>query len=128
MSRQSFTRAVTVEIAKRSMRPDGQMACERCGSVGVRLELHHKRMDAMVSDADKKQRKLTALDGEMICQECHAPETRQQRKQLAKALAQEAFHLNAKPKPDKPIKSRGFEKSERKHAERQSLPPRQLYR
>ena len=105
-NRQNFTRAVLVEMAKRCTRPDGQMACERCGAIGVRLEAHHGIMDAMKS-AEAKKRRLTAADGEMICVPCHQPETARQRKELARAEASEARHLGVH-RARKPFRSRGF--------------------
>jgi len=105
-NRQNFTRAVLVEMAKRCTRPDGQMACERCGAIGVRLEAHHRIMDAMKS-SEAKKRKLTADDGEMICVPCHQPETSRQRKELARAEASEARHLGVH-RARTPLRSRGF--------------------
>ena len=94
MNRRNFVRAVRVEIVKRAKRPDGQPACERCGAIGVRLEIHHKTMDAMVVDEDKS-RQLTADEGELLCEPCHDPITASQRKILAETLAREASHLGA---------------------------------
>ena len=109
--RQNFTRAVAVEIAKRATRPDGQMACENCGAIGVKLELHHLTMDAMVLPEKKRAKRLTAADGALWCVPCHKPETAKQRKALARVEAAEARHLGvaqsrspiaSRPKPDKP--------------------------
>lgn len=94
MNRQNFLRQAKVDIIRRATRPDGQPACERCGAIGVRLEVHHRVMDAMVLPEDKK-RKLTAADGEAICQPCHLPVTSEQRKILAKTLAVEAKSVGA---------------------------------
>jgi hypothetical protein len=112
-NRQDFSRPVRIEIAKRSTRPDGQMECERCHAVGVRLELHHLNMDAWVSDERKSKRKLTASDGAMWCAPCHKPETSKQRKQLARVDAAQARHLGVRAAPQKPIQSRGFAKAEK---------------
>ena len=92
-NRQNFARAVRFEIAKRAMRPDGQIACERCGAVGGRLELHHLRMDALTPDERKRSTKLTAADGALWCVPCHKGETTVQRKELARADAAMERHL-----------------------------------
>lgn len=117
MNRRNFDRASRVAIIKRATRPDGQPACERCGAIGCKLEVHHKQMDAMEVD---KSRKLTAEDGELLCEPCHDPITSAQRKVLAKALAREAKSLGA-TKPKVQIKSRGFDKPHRKHPDRQPV-------
>ncbi len=105
-NRQSFPRAVKFEIAKRAMRPDGQLACERCGAVGGKLELHHLRMDALTSDERKKSVKLTAADGALWCVPCHHGETAVQRKELARADAAMERHLGfSKPSSKLPAAS-----------------------
>lgn len=124
MPRREFSRATKVEIIKRATRPDGQPACENCGAIGVRLEVHHKDMDAIQID---KSRKLTAADGELLCEKCHDPITSKQRKILAKALAVEAAHIGAS-RPKGTIANRPPVRVERAHEGRQSLPPKELYR
>ena len=129
MNRRNFVRAVRVEIIKRATRPDGQPACERCGSIGRKLEIHHRVMDAMETD---KSRKLTADDGEAICSKCHDPITSEQRKVLAKALAQEALALRVRAAPARPLRSAPMPTTERAAARRSrepraALPPRQIY-
>jgi len=114
-NRQNFDRATRIAIAKRATRPDGQMECEKCHAVGVRLELHHLNMDAWVSDETKQKRKLTADDGAMWCVPCHKPETSKQRKQLARVDAAAARHLGVPTPPQKPIQSRGFPHRSRTH-------------
>lgn len=106
MKRRNFTRAVAVEIVKRACakREDGQPSCECCGAIGCKLEVHHKDMDAMQID---KSRKLTADDGELLCEPCHDPITSKQRKVLAKALAREARHVGV-TRPAGDLKSRDF--------------------
>lgn len=108
-NRRNFDRKTKVAIIKRATRPDGQPACERCGAIGCRLEVHHRAMDAMEVD---KSRELTADDGELLCGPCHNPITATQRKHLAKALAREAKSLGA-TRPTGQIKSRGFAKAEK---------------
>lgn len=121
MKRRNFIRSVAIEIAKRAMRPDGQMACEKCGAIGGKLELHHLTMDAMEID---KSHKLTADDGQMWCRECHKPETKAQAAILAEALAREASHLNANPAPSRPMQGQEFRKSD-KTIERSKREPKQ---
>jgi hypothetical protein len=110
-NRQNFDRATRIAIAKRATRHDGQMACELCGAVGVRLELNHRVMDAIKSDETKAKCRLTADDGELICEPCHKAITAGQRTELARVDAAAARHLGvhkpttpmkSRPKPDKP--------------------------
>ena len=115
MNRRNFTRDVKIAIIKRATRPDRQPACERCGAVGLKMDVHHRVMDAMEID---KARRLTAEDGELLCGPCHDPITSKQRKVLAKALAREAKHVGA-DKPNGTLKGRQFEKVERKHEGRE---------
>lgn len=116
--RQNFDRNTRVEIIQRASakRSDGQPSCERCGAVGVKLEIHHCKMDAMVL-AEDKRRKLTAADGELLCEPCHDPITSAQRKVLAKAQAVEAKHLGA-TRATGNIKSRGFATPEKPKREK----------
>lgn len=126
-NRQNFSRAVKFEIAKRATRPDGQMACEKCGAVGVRLDLHHLDMDAMKTDEVKRARKLTAADGAMWCVGCHKPETASQRRVLARVEAAQERHLGLK-RPSGTLRSRGFNKSPpRDKTLTKSIPRRSLY-
>ena len=115
MKRRNFTRAVSVEIFKRASVGRGIPSCERCGAVGLKMDVHHRVMDAMEID---KARRLTAEDGELLCGPCHDPITSKQRKVLAKALAREAKHVGA-DKPNGTLKGRQFEKVERKHEGRE---------
>jgi hypothetical protein len=108
LNRRNFTKAVQVEIKKRSMR-DGQYYCEHegCGALikPGRGEVHHLVMDAMETD---KSRKLTAADGEHWCKPCHKKVTKKQAAVLAKVKAVEARHHGVKPVPQRPLRSRGF--------------------
>lgn len=103
--RQNFSQPVKAEIAKRAVNAIGEKCCENCGAVGVPLELHHLKMDAMQT-LEAKRRKLTAADGAMWCEECHDPETARQRKILAKVEAVEANHW--RPRRKGTIPGRGF--------------------
>jgi hypothetical protein len=114
--RRNFTRAVKVEIVKRSM-IKGVPTCEavisssipvsgfsifRCGCTKG-LQVHHNDMDAMQVD---KTRKLTAADGELLCKDHHDPITKKQKGVLKKVLKVEAAHLGVKrdkqPVPQRP--------------------------
>jgi hypothetical protein len=115
MKRREFSRAVRVEIAKRATRADGQIACEKCGAIGLRLDLHHLEQDAMQID---KSRKLTAADGALWCKPCHDQESKAQAPILAKALAREAAHVGAR----KPSTMKGRPKPPAKPP--REMPPR----
>lgn len=112
-NRQNFPRNVEREIARRAVNAIGEKCCENCGAVGVPLELHHLRMDAMQT-AEAKRRKLTAADGAMWCEDCHNPETARQRKELAKVeKAEAAYWLPRRPK----MQGRPFPRVERERRE-----------
>lgn len=116
--RREFDRATRVAIVKRAMRPDGQPACEKCAAIGCRLEVHHVDMDAMQID---KSRKLTALEGVLLCEPCHDAETAKQAPVLAKAKAVEARHLGAhQPKSTIPKRK----KPEKPKRDKLTMPPR----
>lgn len=92
-NRQRFSRAAQREIARRAVNAVGVPACERCGAVGVPLDLHHVTQDAMKT-AEAKKRKLTADDGMMLCKAvCHKAESAAQKPILAKTERQEAAYL-----------------------------------
>lgn len=119
--RRNFTKAVKVEIVKRALRPDGQPACEKCGAIGCKLEVHHLTMDAMETD---KSRKLTAEDGQLLCEPCHDIETKKQMPVFVQARDREASHLNVRNSS-----SRSFQKPEKvKQPSRHApLQPKRLY-
>jgi hypothetical protein len=104
-NRQPFPRAVIREIARRAVNAIGVKCCENCGAVGVPLQRHHLKMDAMQTP-EAKQRKLTAADGAMFCKSCHDPETACQRTLLAKVERVEAAHWL--PRLSRAFQSRGF--------------------
>ena len=85
--RRNFTRAVKVEILKRSM-INGIPTCEEVTG-GVRcacqkgLDVHHLKMDAMEVD---KSAPLTAADGVLLCKAHHDPITKGQKGVLKKTL------------------------------------------
>ena len=103
--RQNFSRPVKAEIARRAVNAIGEKCCENCGAVGVPLELHHLRMDALQTP-EAKRRKLTAADGAMWCEACHDPETAAQRGVLAKVERVEAKHLGTARQTSAPLASR----------------------
>jgi hypothetical protein len=127
MGRQNFSVSVKAEIKLRATR-GGQAYCEAPGC-GVLIkpgsgEVHHLEMDAMKT-ADKKQKPLTAKDGALWCDACHDPETKKQVAVLAKVKRQQAAHLGVKAPIKNPIKSRGFEKTERGPKIKKADVPRQ---
>jgi hypothetical protein len=101
--RQRFSAPVAREIAERARNAIGEPCCEKCGAVGVPLELHHLKMDAAVPDHVKKRKPLTAADGAMWCEECHDPETARQRKLLAKIERQEGVYW--RPRKESTLRS-----------------------
>jgi hypothetical protein len=114
LARREFTKAVKVEILKRSI-VDGTRLfwCEQCHAMVASGEIHHIRQDAMEID---KSVRLTAADGQFLCKDCHAEITKQQAPVMAKVKRIEAKHLGLK-KPST-LKSAGFPKKVRAHSGR----------
>lgn len=106
MARREFSRAVYAEIVHRAMNAAGQIACEGCGLVLGKKPYHvdHTDPDALQID---KSRKLTAADGKLLGVECcHAPKTRVDVANIARAKRREARELGI----PKPKSARGFQK------------------
>jgi hypothetical protein len=107
--RRNFTRAVRVEIVKRSTKPhNGGLAvfCENCRlPVLGRFEIDHRDPDAMQID---KSKPLTAADGWLLCLPCHKEKTKKDRRDIGKAKRREAEHLGVKrDKPPIPQRPKG---------------------
>ena len=128
MSRREFSPMVYAQIVKRALHPQHGIICEGCGMVLGSKPYHvdHTKPDGMEVD---KSRKLTADDGKLLGVECcHAPKTKQDVADIAKAKRREARYLGMK-KPVGKIKSPGFAKSPKPdRAPKQDLPRRSLYR
>jgi len=115
MSRQEFSRQVSMEIANRAIDSNGAMRCEKCGLKikGRNFQIDHIIADALRSDEDKKAKKLTAADGQLLCSgtptSCHAIKTtKQDVPAIAKAKRAQAKDIGiTKPKGD--LKTRGFD-------------------
>lgn len=103
--RQNFPRPVRAEIARRAVNAIGEKICENCGAVGMPLELHHLKMDALQTP-EAKRKPLTAADGAMWCEPCHDPETAAQRTVLAKVEKAERAHWQ--PRAPSKMPSRPF--------------------
>ena len=69
MARREFSKSVYAEIVKRSMQPNGDIACEGCGLILGKKPYHidHIKADALEID---KSAKLTAKDGQLLGVEC----------------------------------------------------------
>ncbi|HEV7319441.1 MAG TPA: hypothetical protein VGO04_12635 [Ensifer sp.] len=129
MARREFTKAVYVQIVKRAMLPNGEIACEGCGLILGKKKYHvdHTIADALQID---KTRKLTADDGKLLGVECcHKPKTAEGVSVIAEAKRREENHLGIK-RQTKPIRSPGFAKSEKaaRRSPKPSLPYRPMYR
>ncbi|KSV78961.1 hypothetical protein N182_18355 [Sinorhizobium sp. GL2] len=129
MARREFTKSVYIQIVKRAMLPNGEIACEGCGLILGKKKYHvdHTIADALQID---KSRKLTADDGKLLGVDCcHKPKTADDVAVIAEAKRREANHLGVK-RQTKPIRSPGFPKSEKaaSRSPKPSLPFRPLYR
>jgi len=111
MSRREFSPTVYAAIVKRATTDDHQIVCEGCGLVLGKKAWHidHTIPDAMMID---KSRKLTAAEGKLLGVECcHAPKTKIDQGNIAKAKAVEAKDLGIKrskqsfPRPPKQAKA-----------------------
>ena len=124
--RREFTRSVKVSIIKRAMQPvaSGLMACcERCEAPAHKFHIDHIIPDGLAVD---KSAPLTAKDGMLLCLPCHEKKTAGDVPSIAKAKRIEAKHIGA-TRPEGKLQSRGFQKKTRKHADRMSLPAKELY-
>ncbi len=96
--RREFTKAVKLEIIKRTMDPDhggpGYAKCEKCRAPVVKFAIDHIDPDAMQTD---KSKPLTAAEGQLLCLPCHDEKTKADVADIAKAKRVEAAHLGAKP-------------------------------
>jgi len=89
MARQEFSKKVYAQIVMRAT-VNGVVICEGCGLILGRkpYQVDHTIPDAMRID---KSRPLTCDDGKLLGQECcHAPKTKQDVKNIAKAKRIEA--------------------------------------
>jgi hypothetical protein len=126
--RREFTRSVKVQIIKRSM-VMGEMRCENCAAPvfpSKSFDIDHRDPDAMQID---KSRKLTALDGWILCRPCHKRKTAKDVTDIAKAKRREANHLGAK-RDKQPIKSDPHalrSRSRPAHEGRDAMPARPMF-
>lgn len=93
MARREFSKSVYAEIVKRSMQPNGDIACEGCGLILGKKPYHidHIKADALEID---KSTKLTAKDGQLLGVECcHKEKTRQDVAVISEAKRREEKHL-----------------------------------
>ena len=98
MKRREFTKDVYAQIVRRATNKAGHVVCEGCGLVLGKKPYHvdHTIADALILE----KRKLTASDGKLLGVECcHAPKTKQDVADIARAKRREARHTGAiKPK------------------------------
>lgn len=126
MPRREFSTQVYAQIVRRAMNADGQIVCEGCGLPLGKKPYHvdHTIPDALYLD---KSRKLTAADGKLLgVQCCHAPKTRVDQGDIAKAKRREARHHGFMA-PKTKIKSAGFPRTKEPRAPKQMPPARNLY-
>ena len=121
--RREFTRDVSAEIVKRAKDATGALRCEKCFGVVVRGEIHHLKEDALEID---KSRKLTAKDGQFLCEPCHDELTKAFAPIIAKVKRVEAKALGI-TRAKQAIKSAGFAKSTKPKHDRQQLAPRAMF-
>jgi HNH endonuclease len=98
---------------------DGKLLCEQCGVLikGKGFQIDHTIPEALRSPGDKTK-KLTIADGRLLCSgtpdACHdAKTTKKDVPSIARAVARQASHLGVATPTKNPIKSRGFEKTEK---------------
>lgn len=93
MTRREFTRDVRAQIVNRAMNAAGHIVCEGCGLVLGKKPYHvdHTKPDGLEID---KSRRLTADDGKVLGVECcHAPKTKDDVSNIARAKRREAKQL-----------------------------------
>jgi len=127
MPRIEFSKRVKGEIVLRSRNEAGQICCEQCNLVlGFKpFEIDHVIADGLRDKSIKK--KLTADDGQLLCQNCHTPKTKDDVKRIAKAVRQQSRN-NGIRRPKGAIPNRGFDGQARQpRVKKPTLPPRQLF-
>jgi hypothetical protein len=96
MARREFTNGVYAQIVHRAMNAAGHIVCEGCGLVLGKKPYHvdHTIPDALQID---KTRKLTPADGKLLGVDCcHAPKTKVDVSNIARAKRREAKQLGMK--------------------------------
>ena len=112
MMRREFPKSVRVAVIKRATR-NGVIYCESCPSIAKRFQIDHIRPDGLLGEP-------TIDNAQLICEACYAIKNPQDTTAIAKAKRREAKHVGA-TQPKGQIKSRGFDKAQRKHASRQPV-------
>jgi 5-methylcytosine-specific restriction endonuclease McrA len=126
--RQEFDRATKAEILRAAQRPTG-FECAACGLIVARGDADHIIAQALYVE----KRKLTAADGQFLCESCHDAKTKLDVGNIARAKRIEARDLGIRPPPAQKIQSRGFPKRERSSKigkakiEKQPMPRRGFY-
>lgn len=126
MPRREFSTQVYAQIVRRAMNADGQIVCEGCGLPLGKKPYHvdHTIPDALYLD---KSRKLTAADGKLLgVQCCHAPKTRVDQGDIAKAKRREARH-HGFASPKRPMQGRQFPRTKEPRTPKPMPPARNLY-
>ena len=116
--RKEFPRSVKVAAIKRAT-VNNEVFCEECGSLTKgRFEIDHVKEDFYGGEPVLENAKI-------LCIPCHREKTSGSARGMAKTRRVEAKHVGAS-RPKGTIKSRGFQKKERKE-KLPPPPPRGLY-
>lgn len=86
-----FSPAVRRAIEARATDESGLVHCERCGvwcKSRSDYEIDHKRAEGL-QPIGEKRRKLVAADGELMCLDCHAKKTLEDKGFIAEAKRRE---------------------------------------
>jgi 5-methylcytosine-specific restriction endonuclease McrA len=105
-------------VIKRATK-DNVVYCEKCGLPAKKFEVDHVIPDAL--HTEDKQNSNDINNARLLCKPCHQAKTKSDVAEIARAKRREAKHLGLRKRPT--LKSRGFEKVEKK-SKSLSLPPR----
>jgi 5-methylcytosine-specific restriction enzyme A len=119
MSRKEFPAKVKVAAFLRS-----QGHCEMCGVALTTGKFHydHELPDALGGEP-------TLENCKVACTPCHSEKTaKEDVPRIRKADRQRKAHIGAKAPVKRKIQSAGFPKAQRTRIEKQTLPPRSMFR
>jgi hypothetical protein len=103
--RREFPRTIRVAVIKRATR-HSVVYCEGCGDQAKRFQIDHVRADALGGAP-------TIENAQLLCDGCFSVKNPDDARVIARAKRREAAHLGANPVPSRPIRSKGFAKSQR---------------
>lgn len=103
--RREFTLADRIAIVGRATDAGGRVHCERCGAwcrKRADRAIDHTVPEGLRPPTDL-ERPLCAVDGQLLCLDCHTPKTKADKGAIGKAKRLEAGHMGVKTPPARKI-------------------------